>query len=52
MKLDTACPKLLNRSHAPSTCDPAVSMFPLGPLLPKAGGMAKPGGMGGMRGIA
>ena len=52
MKLDSACPKLLNRSHAPKTFDLAASMFPFGPLLLRAGGMAKPGGLGGMGGIA
>ena len=52
MKLDNACPKLLNRSHAPSICDPAASILPLGPLLLRAGGMAKPGGIGGIGGIA
>ena len=52
MKFDKACPKLLKRSHACNTCDPAAFMFPFGPLLLSAGGMPMPGGMGGMGGIA
>ena len=52
MKLESACPKLVNRSHAPKTCDPAASMFPLGLLLLSAGGMPMPGGLGGIGGMA
>ena len=52
MKLERACPKLLNRSQAPKTCDPAAFMFPFGPLLLRACGMPVPGGLGGIGGIA